>query len=153
VLNEIEQTTKTDSSRGERKGSEVKARVKESKTSLCMQLASVAYSHHRSSQQQANLDLYIPHRKLFNMASPIRTDWRSRFNTIVELFNRERFAICVLEAQTLLAHYNLPQYYRIRCLITLAQCEDDWYKTKVRKTLERSEKSCADIQKAPSALR
>jgi hypothetical protein len=86
------------------------------------------------------------------MSSPVRIDWRSRFDTIVELFNQERFYICALEAQTLLAHYNLPRYYRIRCLITLAQCEDDWYKAKVRKP-EWSKKPYADIQKAPSALR
>jgi surfactin synthase thioesterase subunit len=86
------------------------------------------------------------------MASPVQIDWRYRFNTVVELFNQERFYICALEAQTLLAHYNLPRYNRIRCLITLAQCEDDWYKAKVR-MLEWSKKPYADIQKAPSALR
>jgi hypothetical protein len=65
------------------------------------------------------------------MPSPVRIDWRSRFNTIIELFNKERLYICEMEVRTLLAHYNLPRYYRIRCLIILAQCEEDWYKSKV----------------------
>ena len=66
------------------------------------------------------------------MATLIKIDWKYRFNTIVELFDMESLVICQLELRALLAYPHLPRYYRIRCLILLAQCEDDWYKSKVR---------------------
>jgi hypothetical protein len=86
------------------------------------------------------------------MTSPVRIDWRSRFNTIVELFSEERLFVCRLEARTLLAHHDLPRYYRLKCHFVLAKSEENWYKSKVRHW-ERFEKTYANIKKAPSTTR
>jgi hypothetical protein len=55
------------------------------------------------------------------MAASVKIDWDSRFNTIIDL-------ICEPELNALLACPHLPRYYKIRCLVLQAQCEDDEHK-------------------------
>ncbi|KAH0162293.1 hypothetical protein KCU67_g6001, partial [Aureobasidium melanogenum] len=68
------------------------------------------------------------------MASDSNTDWHSRLNEIVQLFHDENYAMCETELRTVLGCPQLPHYYKIRCLIILAQCMDGWFESKHHRT-------------------
>lgn len=65
------------------------------------------------------------------MTLPTTTNWTARINTIVVLFNGERFLMAEKEAHMLLEYLELPQYFRLRNLIFLAQSVESWYDGKV----------------------
>ena len=103
-------------------------------------LFAAVHIRHRTQEDHSDFNHYKPqYTAPPKMATLIKIDWKYRFNTIVELFDMESLAICQLELRALLAYPRLPRYYRIRCLILLVQCEDDWYKSKVN-TLKNSKR-------------
>jgi len=67
------------------------------------------------------------------MASSTSTiDFGARTTLAVTLFNENRFEDCKRELATILGYQELPRYYRIKCHIILAECQDDWYIAQVR---------------------
>jgi len=58
-------------------------------------------------------------------------DFGARTRLIVTLFNENRFEDCKREIATILGYPELPRYYRIKCHIVLAECQDDWYAAEV----------------------
>ncbi|THY23708.1 hypothetical protein D6D01_05879 [Aureobasidium pullulans] len=64
------------------------------------------------------------------MALPTTANWTARINTIVVLFNDERFLMAEKEARMLLRYLELSQYFRLRSLILFAQSVESWYDSK-----------------------
>jgi hypothetical protein len=59
------------------------------------------------------------------------TYWRDRLNTIIKLFNEEKFHDCIAELQVLLRSRELPPLYRIHARALFAAALDDWYEADV----------------------
>lgn len=61
------------------------------------------------------------------MTLPTTANWTARINTIVVLFNDERFLMAEKEARMLLKYPRLSQYFRLRSLILLPHSVESWY--------------------------
>jgi hypothetical protein len=59
------------------------------------------------------------------------TYWRERLNTIIILFNEERYDTCIAELELLLKYFELPPLYRIHAHALFAAALDDWYEAEV----------------------
>ncbi|KAG9569067.1 hypothetical protein KCU71_g2858, partial [Aureobasidium melanogenum] len=64
------------------------------------------------------------------MPSETAKGWATRLNNVKFLFNNEKFALAEREARSLLDEPMLPPYYRIQCLVVLAQCLEEWHQAK-----------------------
>jgi hypothetical protein len=58
-------------------------------------------------------------------------DFGGRTALAVTLLNENRFAECERELAAIMGYPELPQYYRIKCHILLAECQEDWYAAEV----------------------
>jgi hypothetical protein len=66
------------------------------------------------------------------MSSTISTiDFGERVRLAITLFNENRFEECQRELAAIMGYPELPQYYRIKCHILLAECQEDWYAAEV----------------------
>jgi hypothetical protein len=66
------------------------------------------------------------------MSSAISTiDFGERIRFAVTLFNENRFEEYKRELATIMGYPELPQYYRVKCHILLAECQEDWYTAEV----------------------
>jgi hypothetical protein len=69
--------------------------------------------------------------QIAEMPSETAKGWATRLNNVKFLFNNEKFALAEREARSLLDEPMLPPYYRIQCLVVLAQCLEEWHQAKV----------------------
>ncbi|KAG9596592.1 general substrate transporter, partial [Aureobasidium melanogenum] len=60
-------------------------------------------------------------------AATSNIDFGERTKLAVTLFNAERFVECERELTTLLGYPELPRYYRIKCHIVRAECQENWH--------------------------
>ncbi|KAH0365758.1 hypothetical protein KCU65_g5838, partial [Aureobasidium melanogenum] len=56
--------------------------------------------------------------------------WAIRTELVERLFNDDELFLAEKEARSLLSEPMMPQYYRIHCLVLLAQCLKDWHQAK-----------------------
>ncbi|KAG9687658.1 hypothetical protein KCU95_g10827, partial [Aureobasidium melanogenum] len=56
--------------------------------------------------------------------------WAMRTEMVETLFNDDELFLAEKEARSLLKEPMLPRYYRIHCLVLLAQCLKDWHQAK-----------------------
>ncbi|KAH0028102.1 hypothetical protein KCU78_g3742, partial [Aureobasidium melanogenum] len=57
--------------------------------------------------------------------------WAMRTELVETLFNDDELFLAEKEARSLLKEPMLPKYYRIHCLVLLAQCLKDWHQAKI----------------------
>ncbi|KAH0015738.1 hypothetical protein KCU78_g8083, partial [Aureobasidium melanogenum] len=60
-------------------------------------------------------------------AATSNIDFGERTKFAVTLFNAERFVECERELTGLLGYPELPLYYRIKCHIVRAECQENWH--------------------------
>ncbi|KAG9964873.1 hypothetical protein KCU61_g2289, partial [Aureobasidium melanogenum] len=56
--------------------------------------------------------------------------WAMRTELVETLFNDDELFLAGKEARSLIKEPMLPKYYRIHCLVILAQCLKDWHQAK-----------------------